>query len=74
MKKIQVEKLRYIKPQIECIQVIHGCHILAGSELGPVTGGHHSADDDDPLNAKGGGLWFDEEESQSGSTHNLWDK
>ncbi|RRC98147.1 hypothetical protein [Prevotella sp. OH937_COT-195] len=74
MKKKQVEKPRYIKPQIECIRVVHDRHILAGSDSGPVTGGHHSAGDDEELNAKGGALWFDEEEGLSGSTHNLWDE
>ncbi|MDY6131212.1 MAG: hypothetical protein SPI18_08050 [Prevotella sp.] len=74
MKKKQVKKLGYMKPQIECIQIAQDKFLMAGSELGPVTGGHHSAGDDEPLNAKGGILWFDEEDSQSDLSHNLWDE
>lgn len=74
MKKKQVKKLGYMKPQIECIQIAQDKFLMAGSEFGPVTGGHHSAGDDEELNAKGGALWFDEEEGLSGSTHNLWDE
>lgn len=57
MKKDQVIKREYTKPKIEIIGVVVENHLLEAS----VSGGHHSADDDETLNAKKTGI-FDEED------------
>lgn len=73
MKENQVKKQRYVRPLIECVGIAQDSHLLAGSELGPVTGGHHSAGDDETMNAKRF-QWLDEEETPSGEAQsNLWE-
>lgn len=71
MNKNQVERKKYVRPLVESVQVIQDRDLLAGS--GPVTGGHHSAGDDEPLGAKGF-QWFDEEDELNASpSKNIWE-
>lgn len=66
MKENQVSKRVYVKPEIEVVIVRTDCHLLDAS----VSGGHHSADDDETLNAKE--TDFFDEEDFSTISENAW--
>ncbi|GAB6975459.1 hypothetical protein [Prevotella falsenii] len=56
MKESQVLKRAYIKPKTGIVIVRTNCHLLDAS----VPGGHHSAPDDEVLNAKKTGFFDDD--------------
>ncbi|MDY2633414.1 MAG: hypothetical protein SOV83_02330 [Prevotella sp.] len=58
MKKNKYQKWVYVKPEVRVVIVETDCHLLETS----VSGGHHSADDDEVLNAKKAGFFGDEDE------------
>jgi len=68
MNKNQVTKRAYIAPLIEVCTVKIESPMLANS---PIGGGHHDAEDDEPLDAKQ--FHFDEEDGIWQNSHNLWD-
>lgn len=62
MKEKYLKKQKYEQPLIKCFQFETDGQFLAGSELGPVTGGHHSAGDEAPLGDAKEFRWISEEE------------